>query len=177
MVLIKTKRLILRNFEESDLESFALLAADPEVMRFSLKGPLSIEQSKEYFEKRILSHYQKYGFGLLAAFLKDTQEFIGFVGLISQNIDENEEIELAYRLFPKYWSQGFATEAANAVCEYAFQTLKTERLISLIDPKNHSSLRVAKRVGMHFWKHSMFHGIPVQVYCLTKIMMMPYQSC
>jgi ribosomal-protein-alanine N-acetyltransferase len=172
-MLIQTKRLILRNFEPSDFESFALLAADPEVMQFSLKGPMSKEQSKEHFEKRILSHYQKYGFGLLATFLKDTQEFIGFVGLITQNIDEKEEIELAYRLFPKYWSQGFATEAANAVCEYAFRVLKTERLISLIDPKNHSSLRVAKRVGMHFWKHSIFHNTPVQVYCLLKIVVTP----
>lgn len=175
-MLIYTERLILRNFEASDFESFALLAANPEVMRFSLKGSLSTEQSKEYFEKRILSHYRKYGFGLLATFLKDTQEFIGFVGLISQNIDETEEIELAYRLLPKYWSQGFTTEAANAVCAYAFQTLKAERLISLIDSKNHSSLRFANRVGMHFWKHSMFHGIPVQVYCLTKITIMPYQA-
>jgi len=174
-MLIETKRLTLRNFEESDLESFALLAADPKVMRFSLKGHLSIEQSKEYLENRILSHYHKYGFGLLAAFLKETQKLIGFIGLISQNIDETEEIELAYRLLPKYWDQGFATEGAKALCEYAFQTLKAERLISLIDRKNHNSLRVANRIGMHFWKPCVFHGIPVQVYCLTRIMIMPYQ--
>lgn len=174
-ILINTERLILRKFEESDLHSFSLLAADPEVMRFSLKGPLSPEEAKEYFEKRVLSHYQTHGFGLLAVFLKETQDFIGFVGLIVQNIDGIEEIELAYRLLPKYWNQGFATEAATAVCEYAFQTMGVERLISLIDPKNHKSLQVANRVGMHFWKHSVFHGFPVQVYCLSKITVIPYQ--
>lgn len=165
-ILINTERLVLRKFEESDLHSFSLLVADPEVMRFSLKGPLSPEEAKEYFERRVLSHYQTHGFGLLAVFLKETQDFIGFVGLIVQNIDETEEVELAYRLLPKYWGQGFATEAAIAVCEYAFQTLKVKRLISLIDPKNHQSLQVANRVGMHFWKHSVFHGFPVQVYRL-----------
>lgn len=174
-IFINTERLILRKFEESDLHSFSLLAADPEVMRFSLKGPLSPEKAKEYFERRVLSHYQTHGFGLLAVFLKDTQDFIGFVGLIVQNIDETEEIELAYRLLPKYWNQGFATEAATAVCEYAFQTMAVERLISLIDPKNHKSLQVANRVGMHFWKHSVFHGFSVQVYCLSKITVIPYQ--
>ncbi len=166
-MIIKTERLILRTFKDTDLALFSLLAADPEVMRFSLKGPLSTEQAKEYFDRRILQHYEKHGFGLLAVFLKDTQDFIGFVGLIVQTIDEIEEIELAYRLRPKYWSHGYATEAAKAVCEYAFQTMGVERLISLIDPKNHKSLRVANRVGMHFWKHSVYHGIPVQVYCLS----------
>lgn len=163
-ILINTERLVLRKLEESDFHSFSLLVADLEVMRFSLKGPLSPEEAKEYFERRVLSHYQTHGFGLLAVFLKETQDFIGFVGLIVQNIDETEEVELAYRLFPKYWGQGFATEAATAVCEYAFQTLKIKRLISLIDPKNHKSLQVANRLGLHFWKHSVFHGFPVQVY-------------
>ncbi len=173
---IKTQRLLLRNFEKDDLEFFSSLMADPEVMQFSLSGPLSPEQAKESFAKRILLHSQKYGFGLLAVFIQDTQDFVGFVGLITQNIDGTEEVELAYRLLPKYWSQGFATEAARAVCEYAFQSLHIERLISIIDPQNHKSTRVANKVGMHFWKTSIFHGNPVSIYCLMKIAVVPFQS-
>jgi RimJ/RimL family protein N-acetyltransferase len=164
MNLLKTERLYLRNFEQNDLVLFASLMADPEVMRFSLSGPLSHERAKEIFQNRILGHYQKYGYGLLAIFLKESHEFIGGIGLMTHTIDGIEEIELAYRLFPKYWNQGFATEAATAVCEYAFRTMNIKRLISIIDPKNHKSLKVAKRVGMHFWKDTLYHDLPVHVY-------------
>jgi GrpB-like predicted nucleotidyltransferase (UPF0157 family) len=175
-MLLKTKRLILKEFKESDFTYFLSLVASPEVMRFSVNGPLSKEQAQENFQKRILEHYQKYGFGLLAIFLQESGEFIGFAGLISQTIDGLEEVELGYRLLPQYWKQGFATEAASALCEYAFQKLHIERLISIIDPNNHPSLKVANRVGMHFWKTCMFHGISVHIYCLIKIIVQSFQK-
>lgn len=161
---LQTERLLLREFTLSDVTDFANLMADPEVMRFSLQGPLNKEQAEKYFEKRVLSHYKEHGFGLFALFLKENKKFIGFSGLIRQTIDGKQEIELAYRLHPQFWSQGFATEAAIAVTEYAFQKLHPEYLISIIDPNNERSLKVAKRIGMQFWKETLFHGIPVHVY-------------
>jgi len=166
-MLFSTKHLTLRDFTIADFDVFAALMADPEVMRFSLKGPLSKEEAKEYFQKRVIDHYAKYGFGLWAIFRKD--QFIGFAGLISQNVDGKEEIELAFRLDPKYWGKGYATEAAKEICRYAFETLKCERLISIVDPKNERSLKVVQRVGMHFWKESIFYGFPVRVFVIKRL--------
>jgi len=165
-MLIKTPRLLIRNFTSSDFPNFAHLMADKEVMLFSLSGPMNQDLAMEYFERRILGHYQNHGFGLWALFLAETKEFIGLAGLISQTIDGIEEVELAYRLHPNYWSKGYATEAATAIAEHAFATMKIDYLVSIIDPKNISSEKVAKRVGMQAWKPVVFHGHQVNIFKL-----------
>ena len=162
---IKTERIDIREFTLKDLAAFQHLMADPEVMRFSLKGPLTKEEAAESFEKRILAHYQKYGFGLWALFVGE--QLIGLAGLISQTIDGIEEIELAYRLHPDFWGKGYALEAVTAISKYAFSHLNLEHLISIIDPNNHSSIKVATRLGMAFWKRTVFHGIDVRIYRLS----------
>jgi [ribosomal protein S5]-alanine N-acetyltransferase len=167
-MLLITERLILREFTEADLPDFSALMADPEVMRFSVNGPLSQEQAKENLQKRILAHYEHYGFGLCAVILRENNQFIGYAGLVTQTIDGQEEVELGYRLTPKYWGKGLATEAALALCKYAFDHLHVVHLISIIEPQNHRSLKVANRAGMHLWKRSLFHGIPVHIYALHK---------
>lgn len=172
---LETERLILREFTLSDLDVFAWLVADPEVMRFSLKGPMNKEQAGEYLQKRILEHYSQYGYGLYPVFLKSDNSFIGFVGLISQNIDGESKVELAYRLHPQYWGKGLATEACLAVCEYGFTQLGMHELISIIDPKNARSLEVAKRIGMYYWKNTSFHQFPVEIYVLKKLVLEPFQ--
>lgn len=166
MEKLETERLILREFTIDDLDAFALLMADPEVMRFSLNGPMNKEQAKEYFQKRILDHYSHYGYGLYAVVQKTDNSPVGFVGLMSQNIDGESKTELGYRLYPKHWGKGLATEACLAVCQYAFTKLGFGELISIIDSKNTRSLEVAKRIGMKYLKDTSFHNIPVQVYMI-----------
>lgn len=162
---LETERLILREFTIDDLDAFAALMADPKVMRFSLNGPMkNMAQVKEYFQKRILNHYAQYGYGLYAIFYKKDNCFIGSIGLMTQNIDDEDKVELGYRLHPQYWGKGLATEACLAICNYAFTQLGLDELISIIDPKNIRSLGVAKRVGMKYLKDASFHNIPVQIY-------------
>lgn len=86
-MILTTPRLILRRFLESDLDDFSSLMADPEVMRFSIRGPTSKDQSKEFLKNRILDHYQKYGYGLWAVIYRENGHFIGFSGLMSQTIN------------------------------------------------------------------------------------------
>ncbi|MCX6991053.1 MAG: GNAT family N-acetyltransferase [Chlamydiae bacterium] len=164
---ITTSRLLIRDFTSSDFPDFAHLMADSQVMRFSLTGPMNQALAEEYFQRRILGHYQSHGFGLWALFLEDTKEFIGLAGLISQTIDGIEEVELAYRLHPNYWSKGYATEAAIAISKHAFATMKINHLVSIIDPKNVSSEKVAERVGMQVWKPAVFHGHQVNIFKLS----------
>jgi RimJ/RimL family protein N-acetyltransferase/GNAT superfamily N-acetyltransferase len=175
-VTLQTQRLILRKFTNHDLEALASILADKEVMRFSISGPLSKDEVEKFLLERILAHYDKYGFGLYAVIHKEDLKFIGFVGLITQNIDGEEKVELAYRLDLKYWRKGLATEAAMAVSHFAFNQLEISQLISIIDPKNIRSLKVAERLGMHFWKESFFHGISVRIYALNKLIVKSFQE-
>lgn len=169
-MIIETERLILRPFVQEDLDALALILADPDVMLFSLNGPLKDkEKVRDYLQTRILDHYAQFGFGLYATIHKQDQCLIGFVGLLTQFIEEEKKVELAYRLAPAYWGKGLATEAARAVCHYAFDQLHLEELISIIDSKNVRSLQVAKRVGMHYWKAVHFHGFAVGVYALKNV--------
>lgn len=163
-MVLKTEHLIIREFTMDDLEDLSLLLANEEVMRFSVAGPLSRDQAKDLLHERILGHYSKFGFGLWALIHTENQRFIGFAGLISQLIDGEQLIELGYRLDPKYWGKGLASEAASAISRFAFEQLHLNQIISIIDPKNSRSLNVASRLGMQYWKDAIFHGAIVQIY-------------
>lgn len=163
MFLINTPRLTIREFKASDLNDFANIVADKEVMRFSVSGQLNKEQAKVYLE-RILDHYHQHGYGLWALIHNEHQHLIGFSGLINQQIDNELKVELGYRLIPSYWGQGLALEANQAIIQYAFKNLGLDSLISIIDPANERSLAVAKRVGMHHAKDTVFNGITVNIF-------------
>jgi GrpB-like predicted nucleotidyltransferase (UPF0157 family)/ribosomal protein S18 acetylase RimI-like enzyme len=173
---LETKHLIIRELTSDDLDAFSSLLGNPEVMHFSLSGPLSREQAKDYLEKRILGHYTQYGFGLWALTLAKNKQLIGIAGLLRQSIDGEELVELGYRLDPKYWGKGIASESAGAIARYAFDELQLDQIISLIDPKNVRSSRVALRLGMHYWKTTLFHNVPVQVYVLKRVIVDPFNT-
>lgn len=169
LMKLETPRLILREFSMEDLDTFYELMADPEVMRFSLNGPWkSKEEAREKLQKLILDNYKKYGYGIYAVIDKVNHQLAGYCGFFNQLVDDEEFTELGYRFHTKYWGKGLATEAGLALREYAFNTLLIPRLISIIDPNNIRSIAVAKRVGLHYWKNSLYGGIPVSIYTINK---------
>ena len=94
---------------------------------------------------------------------------IGYCGLFYfLDIHGQPEIELGYRLRRAAWGQGYATEAARLVRDYAFHTLHIKRLIALIDPDNVPSIRVAEKIGMHYESEVMLEGYdhPDHVYVI-----------
>lgn len=162
--LLESKRLILRRIGEEDFSWLTALMQDPEVMRFSPKGPLSTEEAKETIIRDTLDSYKKEGFGHWAVCLKGTQQPIGFCGLTMKMIDGNWYPELGYRFLRPYWGKGYATESAQVVKTYALQILKVPRVISIIDPENFASIRVAIKNGLHHQFSTTYKGIFVQVY-------------
>jgi diacylglycerol kinase (ATP) len=96
----------------------------------------------------------KDGHGLWAMVLKANGELIGDCGLVVQEVDNTDEIEIGYHLRRDHWNQGFATEAARACRDFAFAHLSANRLISPIRPENLRSRRVAEKNGMTMWKES-----------------------
>ena len=166
MFTIKTKRLGLRPFQQTDLDALAELMANADFMRFSL-GPKTREETAEVLEK--MQTRDRAGEpSQFAVTLHTTGELIGFCGFFCQNVDEVERIEIGYRLHPDYWGQGIATEAARAVRDHAFQVLKLDQVISLIHPDNVASKRVAEKNGMIVEKETTFRGFPTIVYAMDR---------
>ena len=166
-MLVETPSMTLRQFIQNDLDALAVILADPQVMRFSLSGPKTIEQTKSLIEGIFLS-YEKWGRGLYAVVHKNNQRLIGYCGFFSQQINEQQEIEVGYRLATAYWGRGLATEAALATRDYAFNQLGLTRLISIIEPENIRSIRVAEKIGMRHEKDLSFGDIPVRIYAIQK---------
>lgn len=82
--------------------------------------------------------------------------------------DSREKDEQRYQLARDYWRRGFATEAAFAVREYAFDSLRLTRLIAIIDPKNVASIGVAENVGLKYERTTLFRTVPVDVYGIER---------
>ena len=161
---IETERLILRPFQLQDLEGLALICSDPLVMQYIGDGrALDYDPTRQLLD-RIMTQHAKSGFGLLAITLKESQQLLGFCGLIAQTVDEANHIELGYRLDRAFWGRGIASEAAKMVKDYSHQTLHIPYLISIIHQKNMASKKVAQKIGMNYWKSTVFKGQEVDVF-------------
>jgi len=146
--MIETNRLILREWEKTDLEPFANLNACNHVCKF-LPTTLSKLESNSLATK-IITDLDKYGFGLFAIKRKDTKTFIGFTGLNIPGFWAHfmPAVEIGWRLAYNHWGQGFATEAAIAVRNYAFNELKLKELASFTTIHNHRSEKIMQKIGM-----------------------------
>ena len=82
------------------------------------------------------------------AVLEDSGEFVGQCGLTIQEVEGKNEVEIGYLFLRRFWGRGLATEAARAARDHGFNTLGYERLVTLIDPGNLASRRVAEKVGL-----------------------------
>jgi len=169
MIEIKTKRLLLRPFQSCDFDRAYQLLSDSEVMRYSLNGPYSKQKSRVFIDQCIIKS-TKNELTLFAVIDNKTNLFIGFCGFFPQKIQGKEEIELGYRFLQDYWGKGVATEAAMAMKNYAFNERGLTRLISLIEPTNIASVRVAKKNGLRLEKHMLYDGtIAVDIYAITRL--------
>ena len=145
---LTTQRLILRRWRSEDCEPFAALNADPLVMRF-FPARLSRAESDVMVE-RMEAHFEKHGFGLWAVELRESGTFLGFTGL---NVPGFEApftpcVEIGWRLAAEHWGRGFATEAARAALQFAFEELKLDEVVALAVPLNVPSRRVMEKLEM-----------------------------
>jgi RimJ/RimL family protein N-acetyltransferase len=130
----------------NDTSDLLKIFSDLEAMRF-YPNTKNRRQTEDWIGWNLES-YARHGFGLWIAELKQTGEFAGQCGLVTQDIDGVSEVEIGYLFLRKLWGRGLATEAARACRDYATNELGVKRLISLIHPCNLPSRRVAEKVGM-----------------------------
>jgi RimJ/RimL family protein N-acetyltransferase len=167
MIILETARMILREMDINDVENLQGIFSDPEAMRYYPKTK-TVAETEDWIRWNRLS-YRVYRFGLWIAILKETGAFVGQCGLVMQRVDDAPEIEIGYLFLRKYWGQGLATEAAEACRDFAVNyvgpnRLGYTRLISLIDPRNLASKRVAEKIGMALEKEAMLFDKRIEVY-------------
>jgi [ribosomal protein S5]-alanine N-acetyltransferase len=144
--VIETNRMVLRRMEMSDVDDLMGIFSDPVAMRY-YPSTKTRREAKDWV-RWTLSSYRDHGFGQWVAILKDSGEFAGQCGLTIQEVEGKEEVEIGYLFLRKFWGRGLATEAAMASRDHGFHTLGYGRLVSLIDPRNLPSRRVAEKVGL-----------------------------
>jgi RimJ/RimL family protein N-acetyltransferase len=150
MIILETPRLVLRHLEPSDLDALFALYRDPEMRRHFPDGTLTREETAAELEWFRNGHPEFPELGLWATIERGTGAFLGRCGLLPWTIEGMHEVELAFLIDKARWREGFATEAALAIVEYARIRLGIGRLICLILPGNVASAGVAAKAGMTF---------------------------
>lgn len=170
MVEIEAGRLLLRGWREEDLEPYARMCADPEVMRHIADGFDPHAPAERGAGLRFVRHWEERGFGLWAVEEKGGGAFTGFAGLAYQEdwVGGEHKTEVGWRLGREFWGRGLATEAAKAGVDYGFEKLGLERIISIIQPGNHASRRVAEKAGLSPRGETRWRGTPVVWYAVDR---------
>lgn len=146
--MITTERLILRSWREEDKEPFARMNANPEVMRYFPKTQTRSES--DAVVERFKAHQEKYGYCFWAVEEKQSGDFIGFVGIFNSPFEAHFTpcVEIGWRLDPKFWGKGYATEAAHASLKYGFDEVGLDEIVALTTHNNKPSMAVMERIGM-----------------------------
>ena len=149
MTILETERLLLRQLSIEDADFILELLNEPSFIRnIGDRGVRTIESAKSYILNGPVASYSKNGFGLYLVKLKETNESIGMCGLIKR--DTLEDVDIGYAFLPRFWSKGYAVEAARATKEYARNMIGLDRIVAVTDPENEGSIRVLEKIGLKF---------------------------
>lgn len=162
MIEPRTDRLLLRRWREQDREPFAALNGDPRVMEFfpSVLEPSDSDALADRIERNIAER----GWGLWAAELEDSRQFIGFIGLEvpTPALPYSPCVEVGWRLAYRFWGKGLATEGARAALKTGFESLGLAEIFSFTSTLNSRSRAVMERLGMVAEPGTFEHpGVPV----------------
>ena len=164
--LFETERLVARRLSLQDLPALTEILSDPEVMKYSVRGVCDEEATGRFIDW-CLECYSSHGVGPWALLEKASGALMGFCGVGPELVGDTEEINLGYRLARRFWSQGFATEAAKGVMQYAFDQKHCESVVVIIEPEHTASVRVTEKVGFGDYTVDEFHNRSVRLYRMT----------
>jgi len=149
-IILETERLRLRNWQEDDRNLFREINADSKVMEF-FPFRRSYAEADALMAK-LNGMIADTGLGFYCLELKETREPMGFCGLSLVNMPEifpPDVVEIGWRLATRFWSNGYVTEAARALLDFAFDEKHLDAVVSFAVPDNHRSTSVMKRIGLH----------------------------
>lgn len=164
--IAQTERLIVRLPTERDLSALASMWSDALVTRF-MGGPRVFEEVCASLKEDLQAHPSRLDLWPVAE--RQSGTVVGHCGLLPKTVEERDEVELIYVIAAAHWGRGYATEAAAAIKNYAFDSLGVARLVSLIHPENTASERVALKLGMVCEKETIRpNGKMLKVYAQAK---------
>jgi RimJ/RimL family protein N-acetyltransferase len=162
MKVLETERLALRRVTVEDSEFILELLNDPAWLRFiGDKGVRTIDAARDYILKTLVAMYERLGFGLYLAELKDGGVPIGICGLIKR--DSLEEVDIGFAFLPRFRGKGYAYESASAVMAYGKKHFGLNRLLAITSPDNNDSVRVLERLGFNFERTVKLSGDSAEV--------------
>jgi [ribosomal protein S5]-alanine N-acetyltransferase len=167
-IRLETRRLYTRPLDLEDQFGWKRFFESAAAIRYfppSTDQPL--DRSRQWMEKQ-LERYQDGKFGLMALMHRESGAWIGQCGLLAQHVDGADELEVGYHIFPDYWRQGYASEAAQAFRDWGFEQDLAPSIISIIHRENIGSQGVALRNGMTREKPAEFRGMDVYVYRIAR---------
>jgi [ribosomal protein S5]-alanine N-acetyltransferase len=165
--VIETERLLLRHMTLEDTQPLLRIWGSPEAMRL-FPGTWNFDDMRTAIERNI-ERYERDGHGLYAVVLKTSGDVAGDCGLVKQDINGSMELEVGYHMRPDLWGRGLATEAPRGCMNYAFETLRTKRLVSMIRPENIASRRVAEKNGLKLERTVFWRGYQHCIYSIEQI--------
>lgn len=171
---LETERLILREFRESETEGVFELDSNPEVHKYLGKNPITTYKQAEGIITFFEEQYKERGIGRFAAFEKASGEFIGWSGL-KLNTGEKEAlngftnfVDIGYRLIPKFWGKGYASESAFACLDFGFKEMNYDIIYGAADVENIGSNKILQKIGLQFINQFGYKCVDVNWYELKK---------
>ena len=162
--MFETDRLILRLLDEKDVNAIFAMRSDPEVMRF-IRAPQNRIETINWLNL-VSSRWESDRIGFCALVEKQTGNFVGWCGL--WRLKETSDLEIGYAIAKNAWGKGFATEAARVFLHYAFEQLKSDKIVAVAEPENASSRRVMEKLGMKFVRLGEFYNRQLVQYAISR---------
>lgn len=161
----ESERLLYRKLSVNDISDWAEFFVDnPNMPYLGSDFPEdNLEASKDWIERQ-LQRYEDFGCGHLGVVEKGSGELIGMCGLLSREIEGENEYEVAYSLKPKFWRKGYGSEMAQQIRKFGEENVLAPRFVSMIHKDNIGSIKVAENNGMQHIFDSEYMGMPVLVY-------------
>ena len=148
-VVLETERLRLRHFRTDDAEFILRLLNEPSFKEhIGDKGVRSLEDAGLYLQNGPIDSYKRFGYGLNMVELRESGEAIGMCGLVRR--DGLDDADIGYAFLERFWSRGYARESAEAVLTHARETLGLDRVVAIVTPGNHGSIKLLENIGLSF---------------------------
>ena len=155
-MVLETERLILREFQEGDVEAVYEYGSDAEANKYVSWGPKSEEDAVEFVRKALVDQQEQprsaFNFAVVT---RTDNKLIGRCGISTRGMtvdipNSKEEAEIGYAINRKYWNQGYVTEAAKRVLQFGFEELGLHRIYASCRAANIASVHVIEKTGMKF---------------------------
>ena len=166
MTILTTQRLRLEPINDTHLEGLFKMNSDPQVMRY-ISGKADTREDTLAMVERVKARWVEFGFSWWSFIELETNEIIGAGCIQHLGRDPANPLEIGWRLRQDKWGQGYASEAAQCMAAFAFETLKADLLCAVCQPENVGSAHVMKKLGMRYRGLERWYEMDTAAYEMT----------